>query len=105
MNIERKQWLEVYEEVDTELTNKGSINKRKDFKVLNRKKNSGFILDPTIRFENWEQQPRLLMKGNKKYIIKKMIIIQNNSKFYSYRVDEGNHPKVFSRYLEGAKFK
>lgn len=80
MNIERKQWLEVYEEVDTELTNKGSI-KRKDFKVLNRKKNSDFILDPTIRFENWEQQPRLLMKGNKKYIIKNWLLFRTIQNF------------------------
>jgi hypothetical protein len=50
--------VEVYEEV-TAIANEGSI-RRGDIIIIDKKKNSGLILDPTIRFENHKDQPKLV---------------------------------------------
>lgn len=56
----KKPHLEVYE-VITALANEGSV-RRSDIIVLHRERYSGLIIDPTIRFKNCKQQPKLVNK-------------------------------------------
>lgn len=62
MTIYIKQYLEACEEV-TALENGGSIT-RSDIIVLNRQRNSGLRIDPTIGFENCDQQTKLVNEEN-----------------------------------------
>lgn len=66
MNVQ-KQRLEVHEEV-TALADDGSIQ-RSNFIILDRKINSGLIMNPTIRFEICEKQPKLVNEEKQKFIM------------------------------------
>lgn len=79
VSIEKKQWLEVNEDV-TAIANEGLI-RRSDIIILNRKNNSGLILDSTFWFENYELQPKLVSEEKQKYIMKQWIVYDlKNSK-------------------------
>ncbi|KAJ4448903.1 hypothetical protein ANN_00295 [Periplaneta americana] len=56
VSIRKKACYEVYEEVDC-VSSDGST-RRAEIIVIDRQKDKGVILDPTIRFEMHEQQPQ-----------------------------------------------
>lgn len=74
MSIEKKQWFKVNEDVIA-IANEGLI-RRSDIIILNRKNNSGLILDSTFWFENYELQPKLVSEEKQKYIMKQWIVIR-----------------------------
>lgn len=49
----------------TALANEGFI-RRSDILVMNTKRNSGLIVDPSITFENCKQQPKLVNEEKRK---------------------------------------
>lgn len=62
--MQRKHLLGVFEEMDR--GSKRRTYPKKRHHILNRKRNSSLILDPTIWFKNCEQQQKLVNEDKQK---------------------------------------
>ncbi|KAJ4442303.1 hypothetical protein ANN_12171 [Periplaneta americana] len=70
--LRRAGKYEVYEEIGC--LSADDSTRRADIIVIDRIKNCGLILDPTVRFENSEEQPREVCKENGQFICHAAVI-------------------------------